>query len=460
LREPLLGVGVAMAVVPVALLHFLATREASFGSAEHAIFVGAGASAATVASVVLTIAAARRHDGRSVGVGTAFSVMAALLVLHGVATPGFLVESNGLVEFSGGMTLPVGAALLTLCAFPALRSPGAAVPLLAFQGVLLAGVAALGIVGLAAPDSIPEIPEPRSTAAYLALAIGLLFYGAVSWRALRTYRLTHRFTDLLVVVGLVWLIGALAAATLLYWGDLGWWIGHGLEVAGITAIGVPVAVDLRRAVQSRPLLGDLSAADLVAQEEAFLGAQVSALTQLLANRDADTEEHTRRVALRAVLVGEELGLPPERLRVLAAGGLLHDMGKLSVPDEILMKPGPLTDEEYAVIKRHPQWGEELLRTLGFADDVRRIVLHHHERIDGSGYPFGARGEQIAIEAKILGVCDVYDALISPRVYRGAWARGQAIDFLREHSGTAFDPRVVAALQRVLARERPHLALAS
>jgi putative nucleotidyltransferase with HDIG domain len=358
------------------------------------------------------------------------------------------------------MTLPVGGALLALCTFPALRAPGAAMPLLGVQVALLGGVAALGVVGLASPNALPAVPEPRSGPAVAALLIGLVFYLAVGWRAVRTFRLTRRFTDVLVVVGIVWLVGALGAATLLNWGDLGWWIGHGLEVAGIGAIGIPVAADLRRSVQSRPLLGDISAADLVAQEQAFLGAQVSALTQLLANRDADTEEHIRRVALRAVLVGEELGLAPERLRVLAAGGLLHDMGKLSVPDEILLKPGPLTADEYDVIKRHPQWGEELLRTLGFGDDVRQLVLHHHERIDGSGYPHGQRGEQIAIEAKILGVCDVYDALISPRVYRGAWTRGQAIDFLREHSGTAFDARVVAALQRVLAHERPQLALAS
>lgn len=223
---------------------------------------------------------------------------------------------------------------------------------------------------------------------------------------------------------------------------------------------MPVALDFRRTAQSRPVFGDISACELVAQEEAFLGAQVSALTQLLANRDTQTEEHTRRVALRAVQVGEELGLPPERLRILAVGGLLHDMGKLSVPDEILRKPGPLTDAEYEVIKRHPQWGEELLRTLGFADEVRQLVRDHHERVDGSGYPLGVRGEQLALETKILGVCDVYDALISPRVYRGAWEHGRAIDFLNEHAGTAFEPRVVRALELVLIRERPRLALAS
>jgi putative nucleotidyltransferase with HDIG domain len=230
-------------------------------------------------------------------------------------------------------------------------------------------------------------------------------------------------------------------------------------VLGIAAIGVPVALDLRRAVASRPLLGDLSACQLVDAEEAFLGGQVSALTRLLAERDAYTEEHTRRVALRAVQVGEELQLPPERLRVLAAGGLLHDMGKLSVPDEILNKPAGLTDEEYEIVKRHSEWGEELLAQLGFPGAVRRLVRDHHERLDGSGYPFGAFGDQLDLETRIIGTCDVYDALISPRVYRGAWSHERALSLLREEAGRQFDERCVAALERVLRREQPELAVA-
>lgn len=460
LREPLLALGVGLAVLPAAVLHFVATENVAFGGAAHTIFVGLTAAVATVAAIALTIAAARRRDGRTVVVGTAFSVMAALLVLHGVATPYFLFGPNGVVDFSGGATLPVGGALLTLCTLPALRRPELVRPLLALHAVLLAGVVVLGVVGLAVPSAVPAVPEPRSREAIAALIAGLALYGAVGLRALRTYRLTRRFADLFVVVGSIWLVAALAAATLLAYYQLGWWIGHGLEILGIAAIGVPVALDFRRTAQSRPIFGDLSASELVAAEEAFLGAQVGALTQLLATRDAYTEEHTRRVALRAVEVGEELALPPERLRVLAAGGLLHDMGKLSVPDEILLKPGPLTEDEYAIVKRHPEWGDELLGTLGFGDDVRRLVRDHHERVDGSGYPAGKRGERLPMETRILGACDVYDALISPRVYRGAWTHERAIAFLYEHAGTAFDAYVVAALERVLQRGRPRLAMAS
>ncbi|MBA3347937.1 MAG: HD domain-containing protein [Actinobacteria bacterium] len=126
---------------------------------------------------------------------------------------------------------------------------------------------------------------------------------------------------------------------------LGWWVGPFLEVLGILVVATPVALDLLRASPSRLLTGDLRGAELVTAEETFLGCQVGALTRLLAEKDEYTEGQTRRVALLAVQVGEELGVPPMRLRELAMGGLLHDIGKLSVPDEILQKPGALDDEE-------------------------------------------------------------------------------------------------------------------
>ena len=458
-REPALAAGIALAVVPPALLHYLSTEKVLWGGVAHTLFVGASAGAATAAAIALTVAAARRGDGRSVMVGTAFAAMAALLVLHGLSTPGVLFDDYGVVAFSGAATIPVGGALLALCTLPVLRRPGAVRPLLALQALLLAAVAVLGFVGLAFPNTVPGVPEPRSTSAVAALGVGLTLYGLVGWRAFRTYRLTRRAADLLVVVGTSWLVASLAAALLLDYTQLGWWIGHGLEVAGIAAIGLPVALDLRRGAESHPLLGDLSPCTLVEAEEAFLGGQVSALTHLLAERDRYTEEHTRRVALRAVQVGVELGLAPERLRMLAAGGLLHDMGKLSVPDEILNKPGSLTEAEYEIVKRHSEWGDELLAKLGFPGDVRRLVRDHHERLDGSGYPFGAYGDQLDLETRILGACDVYDALISPRVYRGAWTHERAVALLRSEAGRQFDERCVAALERVLANEEPELAVA-
>ena len=330
-----------MAVFPTAAGHFFARDKVAFGADVHFVGVGLTAAAATAAAVVLTLIGAKRRDGRTVLIGTAFSVMGALLALHGIATPGIVMGDNGVVSFTGGATLPIGGAILALAALPQLRRPEDVRSLLLLQGILLAAVLGLGATGIAFPQLVPAVPEPGSPAALMLLAVGLAFYGLLALRALKTFLLTHRHADLLVVVGIMWLAAALPPAMLLHWWELGWWLGHAFELIGIGIVGIPVALDLRRAAQSRPLTGDLSACDLVSSEEAYLGSHVRALTISLAEKDEYTEGHTRRVALRAVQVGEELGLSPVGLRALATGALVHDIGKLSVPDAILKKPANL-----------------------------------------------------------------------------------------------------------------------
>ena len=444
----------AAAVVPLPALHFLGPEHVVLPGMLHFLGVGVTAIAATAAAVALSAAGVRSQDGRAVLVGAAFTAMAALLALHGLATPGVLLGSNGLVALSGGATLPVGGAVLALSVLPSLRGPRGVRPLLVLELALVVGVATLGAVGAAFPELVPGVPAPASPLALLLLAIGLAFYGALGLRALHTSLLTRRRSDFVVVLGIAWLAVALVAALVLDYTQLGWWLGHGLELLGITVVGGAVAIDLSRANQSHPLVGDLRGADLVAAEEAFLGSHVRALTTRLAEKDGSTEEHTRRVAVRAVQVGEELGLSAGRLRALATGGLVHDIGKLSVPDDVLKKPGPLDEIEYAIVKRHTEWGRRLLRELGgFGEAVERLVHDHHERLDGSGYPGGVGSDELDFDTRILAVCDVYDALISPRVYRAAWSSADALAHLRSQAGATFDERCVAALERVLRREK-------
>jgi putative nucleotidyltransferase with HDIG domain len=453
----LIGCGAAL---PAVLLLSYGHRMVMFGWEMHFIGVGVSALVAAVAALALTIVGMRRSDGRAVLVGSGFTVMAALLGIHGLATPGVLIGMNGVIALTGAATLPAGAAVLALSALPALRRPTNLRALLALDALAVSGVISLGLIGMLRPSVVPSVPKPGSPTAIVALGVGVSLFAILLLRALRTYLLTRRATDLAVVVGVAWLTAALPPALLLSYMDLGWWFGHFFELAGIFVVGVTVAVDLARPAQSRSLVGDLRADELVAQEECFLGARVRALTQLLADKDESTEEHTRRVALRAVQVGEELGLPPGRLRALAIGGLLHDIGKLSVSERILKKPAALDEEEFAAIKRHPERGVKLLKELGgFASSVHELVHSHHERLDGKGYPRGLSECDLALDTRILTACDVYDALVSPRVYREAWSHEAAVALLREETGTAFDARCVAALEAVLGREHPQHAAA-
>jgi HD-GYP domain-containing protein (c-di-GMP phosphodiesterase class II) len=444
----------AVAAGPAAIVHFFGGQKVYIEETVHFFGIGFSAGFAALAAVALTREGRRRGDGRAVLVGTAFSAMAALLLVHGLTTPEVLTGDNGVVAFSGAATLPVGGAVLALSAVPpAGGGPRSVRPLLRLQALLLILIGALGAVGILAPDLVPTVPKPSSPVAIAALAAGLVFFLALGIRAARTFLLTRRRADFAVVLGVALLGVALVPALTMDWYHLGFWIGHFFELAGVALVATPVALDLHRGAQSRPLAGDLRGSDLVSAADSFLGPTVKSLLVRLAEKDAYTEGHTRRVALLTTEIGEDLGLAPARLRDLALGAMVHDVGKLSVPDEILQKPAKLTDEEFAIIRRHPVWGRELVDELAvFSPQVASLVLDHHERLDGKGYPRGLSGKEIDLDTRILTVCDVYDALISTRVYREAWSPERALRLLWSEVGEAFDPVCVGALERVLERQ--------
>ena len=454
---PLAAVAASLLVPALVIAFFGAPAEDSHAIyVFHFIVVIATTAVAAGAAFWLTAIGARRGDARAVLVGTAFSAMSALLFLHGLATPDVLLaeqpgDQTPLLAFAGGATLPVGGAILSLAAWPAILRPEAVPRILRLQAGVTGVIVVIGAVGMADQDILPTQPKAGSPIALALLAVGLVLLGAVGWRALRTFILTRRAADLLVVCGMCLLVVSLAASLTFDAWTVGWWSAHALELAGIALVGIPVAADLMRMSQSRPLAGDLAGVELVSQEEAYLGTHIRALMVALAAKDESTEGHTRRVAELAVQVGEVLGLPAHRLRALAIGGLLHDIGKMQIPDAILKKPGPLADDEYALIKQHTEWGDQLAGELGLSSRVRQLIRSHHERLDGTGYPDGQVSQQIDLDVRILAVCDVYDALISRRVYRDAWSPTQALRTLKAEEGTAFDGRCVAALERVVTR---------
>ena len=444
----------AVAAGPAAIVHFFGSQRVYIEETVHFVGIGFSAGFAALAAIALTREGRRRGDGRAVLVGTAFSAMAGLLLVHGLTTPEVLTGDNGVVAFSGAATLPVGGAVLALSAVPpAGGGPKSVRPLLRLQAVLLILIGALGAAGILAPELVPTVPKPSSPVAMAALAAGLVFFLALGVRAARTFLLTRRRADFAVVLGVALLGVALVPALTMDWYHLGFWIGHFFELAGVALVATPVALDLHRGAQSRPLAGDLRGSELVSAADAFLGPTVKALLLQLAEKDAYTEGHTRRVALLSAQIGEDLGLAPARVRDLALGAMVHDVGKLSVPDAILQKPAKLSEEEFAVIRRHPVWGRELVDELGgFSPRVASLVLDHHERLDGNGYPRGLEASDIDLDTRILTVCDVYDALISTRVYREAWSPERALALLWSEADKAFDPSCVAALERVLERE--------
>src|SRR6476660_7626699 len=199
--------------------------------------------------------------------------------------------------------------------------------------------------------------------------------------------------------------------------------------------------------------------DLVAQRTAELDealgslenayrSTLKALTAALETRDAETHGHSERVVTFSLRLGREYGLNAAEMKALEFGSLLHDIGKIGVPDAILRKPAKLTDEEWIRMREHPMHGQQILRGIRFLEGAARVVAQHHEKWDGSGYPLGLVQEEIDVNARIFSVADAFDAITSDRVYRQGRSDDAAAAELNEWSGRQFDPNIVEAFHRV------------
>jgi len=196
--------------------------------------------------------------------------------------------------------------------------------------------------------------------------------------------------------------------------------------------------------------------DRIAAESALreaLQGTIEAIGLTTETRDPYTAGHQRRVTELAVAIAEELGLAAEQIEGIRAAGLMHDIGKMAIPAEILSKPSVLTDTEMALIQSHPQVAYDILKAISFPWPLAQIVLQHHERIDGSGYPQGLRGDEILIEARILAVADTVEAMASHRPYRAALGIDLALEEIENRRGSHYDPDVVDACLRLFGERR-------
>ena len=178
-------------------------------------------------------------------------------------------------------------------------------------------------------------------------------------------------------------------------------------------------------------------------------ATIEALARAIDAKDGTAENHIRRVQIYATAVARELGMSELEVQAVKTAALLHDIGKLAVPDHILSKPGPLTPEEFQKVQAHPQVGADIIATVPFPYPVAPLILSHHERWDGRGYPLGLKGEDIPLAARIFAIVDVWDAITSDRPYRAAWDVEKALTHIKTETGKHFDPHVVELFTRLI-----------
>ena len=382
-----------------------------------------------------------------------FMSMGAIFAVHGLTTPGILVPNlfdrfaGSAVAASAYLSLAVPAVFFASCYLPGMDRLERRLPFWPAGWMVVfvtAGLVAYGAMAIKTwiLAQLPLSVAPYSTALAVA-SIGLFFVAAI--RQAQAYGRTRLESQALLVVAFVFLAEAAAAMVLFRVWSWGWWYYHLLMLAAVTLAFRTLLVERARGRSFRSVVETALELEVSVDEEEIDVDAVAALVAAVEVKDRETQGHNHRVAELCVQIGRELGMNASELRVLARSGLLHDVGKLGIPDAILHKTGPLTEGDWEVMKTHPEIGLKILKRCGHFRRELLAVLYHHERIDGSGYPHGLAGEAIPIEARIVAVADTYDVLTSDRPYRKARSRGEALDIVRREAGTHLDSRLVDAL---------------
>jgi HD-GYP domain-containing protein (c-di-GMP phosphodiesterase class II) len=238
-----------------------------------------------------------------------------------------------------------------------------------------------------------------------------------------------------------------SSVPLLLASDLGY-AALGLVIAALWTVMGPFAA----ALVLVPLFVARWAMGQFAEQRRAYGATMEALCQAVETKDYYTRGHSERVSRGSGMIARQIGMHADRTEAIMFAGMLHDVGKLGVPTKVLQKTGPLTEEEFAAIQLHPLRGLEIVREIGFLNEALAGIMHHHEKIDGTGYPMGFAGDEIPEFARVIAVADAFDSMTSTRSYREARRMSEAIEELRKGAGSQFDPVMVEAFIASLHRE--------
>ena len=409
-----------------------------------------------VMSIAVLVRAFARDEAELGAVAVFFASVSILPLVHGITTPGVLVGDNTATMTSVLLAIPVGligAAPITLPR----RLTGTWI-LRHWRGWTLTWMTVVSALAAALliDMNLFAAPGPRSPLTVAVVAVSFIGCMLNSRRHLRIARVAGDALPLVVSFG-YGLVGASAfvlLSTSPY--SMGFWAAHAFDIAGVFTATIGALVVYRRTGSVRDVLQPVLVTDPLSALELGVDPTVHRFVADLELKDEITRDHVVRTAKLAIKVGEELRLDPCALRRVGLTAVLHDVGKLNVPDEILNKPGRLTDEEFEVVQAHAVDGEALVASSLVLAEIAPGVRSHHERIDGGGYPDGLKGDDIPRDARIVSVCDAFDAMSNTRQYREGKSLETVLEILRENSGSQWDPVVVAALEEVIRRDPPPL----
>jgi HD-GYP domain-containing protein (c-di-GMP phosphodiesterase class II) len=422
-----------------------------------------------IAAVVATAVAILVHAPGVADSAHWWQVYVSLALLFGIcdSTPTPLAARQSAWSPSSAATLaavvllgPLGAAMVGAVAVLSVRSRVPFVERL-FNGAMnaVAGYAAGwmyvtigGHHGSPMPGMVPPMTGEGHAAPFLPSSLFLwllLPFGAAAvvhvlvnhgllWEMLRLDRRSRLAAQQVI---------AASGIPLLLISDLGF-AALGLVIAALWQIIGPYAAALALV----PLYVARWAMGQFAEQQRAYAATMAALCQAVETKDFYTRGHSDRVSRGSAMIARQIGMRADRAEAVTFAGMLHDVGKLGVPTMVLQKDGPLTEEEFAAIQLHPMRGLEIVREIGFLNEALTGIMHHHERMDGRGYPMGFAGHEIPEFARIIAVADAFDSMTSTRSYRKARRIGEAIAELRKAAGSQFDPKIVDAFISSLNRE--------
>lgn len=407
---------------------------------------------ALIVSIIVGIIGARQRNLQVIYVSLAFISLAAFFSLHGLTTPGFILpDPHAVVGIAAQLSVFTMSFWLLISSLPTESRVSAwlakrAKYLLPLWTPAIVIISALALSNPMLAELIPVTQKPLQ---YLVGGLTLLM---ASWAGFRYWQ-SYRYSKFPFQLAIAYVGGWIAVSqiiittgTVFY---LSWWIYHLLLLLSVLLTVLGLLIQYRRGDSIvRSILG-LFSSDPNERLAAGISPSVRQLILSVEKRDPYTAGHSNRVAQGAFDLGAALKLPPEDLRVLAQGGIVHDVGKLEVPDEVLNKPGPLNKEERKAIENHTVAGYELCARLGFMPPELAIIRSHHERLDGKGYPDGLGANDIPLLVRVLSVIDVWDALTSARAYRPAWSEKEALKYLMDNRDSQFDGKLVDAWAQVI-----------
>ncbi len=426
----------------------------------------------------------RLREPRMFFLGLSFLAVAGFFFIHGLLTPGVIIHffSTG-IGWAPLVGLFLGAVFLALSS-ERLRATRQSRWFAARKWILL-GLLLLWVGFLTLALALPDFLEyhPTSLSAYMVaapaagpmmrdygapaeaaepvhfpwisitiLSVSVGLYLLTAWRYARNFRLTRMPLHATVVAGVMLLAESQLSFFLTSTWRISWWEYHVLVLLGFTTILYGLLTGYRQGAGLTQSITSLILDGSVRALERSYNEVLTALVAAVETRDSYTKGHSEKVARLATQIGEAMGLPPEALRILYQAGLLHDVGKIGIPDAILNKPGRLTPSEFELVKTHPVLSEDIVGRIPSLRPTLEAIRWHHERLDGSGYPDGLREDRIPLETRIMAVADVYDAMSSGRSYRSAWPEAAVLAHLRQEAGRLFDERCVAALHQALEQE--------